>query len=149
MTNLHVIVNNIPTPKIKLAYSSTPQLSSNRIPIEDVFTVYYYPSNSLFIYLFIYPCIYHPSPIHLYCYHSIHYLQDTFWQSTGHPLHILLVLLALLTSYTNNPSLVSSYEKLVSSRPHYMVLFHFFLLGHRSLQIYQIKLVDTWLNSRQ
>ena len=27
MTNLHVIVNNIPTPKVKLAYSSTPQLS--------------------------------------------------------------------------------------------------------------------------
>ena len=31
VTNLHAInVNNIPTPKVKLAYSSTPQLSSNR-----------------------------------------------------------------------------------------------------------------------
>ena len=54
------------------------------------------------------------------------------WQSTGHP---LLVLLALLTSYTNNSSLISSYEMLVSYKPHHMILFHFFLSGHCSSQI--------------
>ena len=72
-----------------------------------------------------------------------------FWQFTRHPLHILSVLLALLTSYTNNPSLVSTYEKLVHYKLDYMILFHFFLLGHHLLQIYWIKLIDTWLNSRQ
>ena len=38
-------------------------------------------------------------------------MQDSFWQSAGHPLHVLSVIITVLSSITNNPSLVSSYER--------------------------------------
>ena len=82
--------------------------------------------------------------MYILIYSSIHYLSDTFWQSTGHPLHILL---ALLASYTNNPSLVSSCEKLIYYYSDYMIVFHFFmiLLGYHLLQIIMLDKVGRYL----